>query len=133
MKRIFYNEDFFKLLRQLDYQKTNDNIGLAIKDEMISSEDFQQIYSNQWHKKNNYFLVFGDINKNTINSFINSIKYPDLIKGLCIDCTTQTKILMNLIENTRKLGIPLYMARDKMSDDQLNIIEIRQVDTIYDI
>ena len=57
----------------------------------------------------------------------------NLIKGLCIDCTTQTKILTNLIENTRKLGIPLYMARDKMSDDQLNIIEIRQVDTIYDI
>ena len=133
MKRIFFNEDLFKLLKNIDSHFSNANIGISVIDKAIPEKDLQQLYSNQWHLNNKYFLILDDINKNTLQTLLNIIQFEGFFYGICINCKADTEILKQLNSIARDSNLIFILTKDFLTNDQLFLFDAKVVDTLYDL
>lgn len=133
MKRVFNNQDLFKILRALDNHSENDNIGLAVLESEIALSDIQQIYKNGWTERNHYYLILGDINQFTIKTLMNCAQFEGFLTGVGFDCKISTERLIQLRDICNSMNVACYTVKDKMEPEQLQINGLRVVDTIYDV
>ena len=133
MKRVFFDEDIFKLLKEIDHRYNNADIGITVFKEEIPVEILTQLYSNGWNIKNNYFLVLDDINAATIKTLLNIIQFPNFFKGVCINCEVETDILQKIIDACRASNLNIFHTKRYLKQDQLFFPYLKVVDILYDI
>lgn len=133
MKRVFYNKDIFKLLREIDAHYMDAPIGITVLQEEIPEKDLKQLYSNGWHFKNKYFLILDEINKETISTLLSIVKLDDFFKGICVNCPADTKQLQQLISVCSAKNMFIFLVQDKLTEEQRFLPYAKVVDTLYDI
>ena len=133
MKRILYNNDSFKLLKQLDNHENNTNIGLSVTNKEISKLDFKQLLSNGWYQKNNYFLVIENITAESIKTILNMVDYVEMFHGICFTCKLDNNLLKQFIQICKDFNLNCYVMRNNLSNEQLLLEGMKVVEIIYDI
>ena len=131
MKIVYYNNDFFKILKHIDYKCDNELIGI-VSDACIAEEDIARIQKNQWNKKNNFVYVINKINKIELANFL---KTTPICCGVAINLNYWDDNIPLVYEHCKSLNYKIYIniGIDNEKLKEFNIVPTKFYGEVHDI